>query len=67
MYLAPENLKMICALFSCSPRGLSSLESSLQSACLADSAVGCNLKNSHSTGFAADPKSNWRERERKRI
>ena len=30
--------------------------SSLQSACLADSALGYLLKKSHSTGFAADPK-----------
>ena len=51
----PENLMMICALFSWSPRGFNMLASSLQSACLADSAFGYFLKKSHKTGFAADP------------
>ena len=46
----------ICALFSCSPRGLSSWASSLQSALTAASGVGYNLKNSHSTGLAALPR-----------
>ena len=45
----------ICALFSCSPRGLSSWASSLQSALTAASGVGYSLKNSHSTGLAALP------------
>ena len=45
----------ICALFSCSPRGLSSWASSLQSAFTAASGVGYSLKNSHSTGLAALP------------
>ena len=53
---APENLMRICALFSCSPRGLSSWASSLQSALTAASGVGYNLKNSHSTGLAALPR-----------
>jgi len=36
----PENLIRICALFSCSPRGLSSWASFLQSAFVAVSGVG---------------------------
>ena len=53
----------ICALFSCSPRGLSSWASSLQSAFTAASGVGYSLKNSHSTGLAALPGQRSRERE----
>lgn len=46
---------MICALFSCSPNGVSILAMGLQAAHLTASGDGYNLKNSHSIGRAAFP------------